>query len=263
MAISPDAVFELLDELMLKGRLDQKEQEALRFTAVLQISAHAMQKAGLEPTDHRLLALLLARWGFALTDVEQSIDELNGVYEVSSDSLARTLGLAAEVVVSGLDRLAAASLIDLSAPGATPAINFAPTFTAIGAELAETLYREFLEREGSELAQAAAFYLESIDRDIDELGEWRPADPHLRLLASDYRAFKARTSIEELMARWLGQPTALYAWLSELVAYEEQFAILSGTPGGGLQTEMAGRAGKKILILGRHLAPPSAPANAA
>lgn len=70
-------------------------------------------------------------------------------------------------------------------------------------------------------------------------------------------------ALKDVVPEWEKGPrraTALYAWLGELIAFEERLAILSGTPSGGLQTEMASRAAKKILILGRHLAPPAAPA---
>lgn len=258
------SAFELLDELIVKGRLDQKEQEALRFTAVLQISAHAMQRPGLDPKDHRLLALLLARWGYALTDMEQSVSDVADAFEVPTASLARTLDTSIGIVEASLTRLQETGLITVrSGSGDFHAIDLVPVLTELGDCLAQTLYREFLEREGYELAETARFYLESIGDDVDELAQDRPSDPRVRLLASEYEGFRARASVGEFVARWLDEPKTIYGWFTDLAAFEERQAILSGRPSAGLQTELASRAGKKILILGRELAPPEAPANAA
>ena len=265
MQFEADGSMDLLEELIVKGRLDEKEQEALRLTAVLQISANAAKLPGLMAQDHRLLALLLARWGFALTDVEQSVDGLTDAFEVSTTSLGRALDADVNAVEESLERLASAHQIGFQPMRSSGVyeIDLTPTFNDLGATLARTLYREFIEREGQELRDAAEFYVESIRRDLDELSALRPGDPRVCVLANDYQAFEGRSSIEELMKAWLDQPRSVYAWFKELAEFEERHAILSGTPCSGLQTELAKRAGKKILILGRQLAPPSAPAKAA
>lgn len=266
---SHDDALELLDELILEGRLDQKEQEALRLTTVLQICAHAASRPELKAEDHKLLALLLARWGFAVTDRETwSVSELQDAYPLTLGSLRRVLRWRPEALEEGLRRLTAAQLIGLtpttdSADEDAYAINFLPALTELGPTLIEILYREFLEREGYELRGTAEFYLDSIGADIEELCELRPADPRVRILLSDYRAFASRMAVAELMRKWLEKPKAIYAWLANLAEFEERCAILSGSADTGLQRELAERATKKILILARNLEPPPTTADAA
>lgn len=257
-----DDTLELLDELILQGRLDQKDQEALRLTTVLQIGAHAASRPELSSEDHELLALLLSRWGFAVTDRETwSVSELQDAYPVTLGSLAAVLRRRADAVHEGLRRLAAARLIGL-APTADSvdedayAVDFLPVLTELGPTLAGILYREFLEREGYELLGTAEFYLDRIAADIEEVCDLRPADPRVRILRSDYRAFADRITVTELMRQWPEKPKAIYAWLVYLAEFEERYAILSGSADTPLHRDLAERMTKKILILTRSLEPP-------
>jgi hypothetical protein len=263
-----EEALELLDELILKGRLDQEEREAMRLTAMLQITADATNRPMLQPEDREILALLLSRWGFALTDRELAISALDEAFPVVHSSLARVLGKDPNAVEGSLRRLEAASVIQLGTPDDANEpdaydIDFVPVLNELGASLAKLLYREFLDREAYALGNAADFYVESIGADIEELGSDKPADPRVRLLRNEYMSFATRSSVREVLSQWLSKPKAVYEWLDQLATFEERHAILSGRPETGLRRELAERATKRILILARSLEPPLTPAEAA
>jgi hypothetical protein len=255
-----------LDEMFrLEGTFSAKDEKPVRLMAMLQIAAHATTVPELTPPDHALFALLLGRWSASLDDCEFEPTAMEGFLTVPLTSLAHVLRVPEPTLEPSMQRLSAARLIEFRIEDDQADVSIFQVLVALALPLTGLLERDVVDRHGRELRHLGDYYLGSVQEEIEDLKAAKPSDPRVRVLASEYEAFRGRLSVRELMKLWPQNAKRVYAWLEDLAQFQERHAILSGKDSVWLKEELNNLSTTKLKILSERLptAPMPGAANAA
>lgn len=255
-----DECLELIEEMLVQGLLPEREEIALRQLAATHLMCGAATAPALTHEDRQIFALALARWQYAFSNDGGNMMSVVGPFAFPVSTAVFVTGLSIEAVGTALAHLGDAGLVGVeNDDDGCLRVNLDGAIRSVADDLAALLYRDFVDRHGEHLRQAAEYFLETIGEELEELAEVRGADPRRRVLQTEYDAFVARMRVDELMQNWPEAPKAVYAWLEDLGRIQERMAILNSFPRTGLADDLRRIASERILILSERFRPPSRP----
>lgn len=247
----------LLGDLLSGELLPDQETAALWAFASTHMLAHACRTTQLGEMDRQVLAALLGRWAQAV-DSEQDFHEPRDRFDADRGSLAFVAAIDPKSLDRSIRRLIDAQLVTAHA---RDQFDLAGLLASAADDLAPLLYRDFFERHGRDLVALGIFGLGSLKDDLDSISEDRPDDARVGELRMKLQRIRTNMGADAWLRRWRERPRDVYDWLNDLIAIEDQIALLSASPSTVLASSLAFRSTQRIVILSGRLVP--APARAA